>query len=348
MPKRLIRLSFLTLAAFFCAASLLIGHPASAITVTDRSIVLSSNLPSASASHDFKFTIPSTADIGSIKFEYCSNSPSFYKTCTVPAGLDVSAASLLSQSGNPGFTVNSALSTPNQIIIHRTAAPGLMVPSEYVFGGITNPSTPGESVFVKISTHTAEDASDANIDTGAVAFAVQSIFNVNAYVPPFLQMCVGVTVAPNCSSMSGDSVDLGLLLSTRPGKGQSQFAIATNDPNGYVVYAMGTTLTSGSNIIPALPTPTTSIPGTGQFGINLRANLNPVIGQNPVGIGTGAPAPAYNIPNRFTYIDGDSITTSILPSDYNRMTVSYMANVPKTQPPGIYSTTITYVATVQF
>lgn len=343
-----IRRLLIVLAAFFGGAVILLDHSAAAVTVTDRSVVLSSNLPSAAASHDFKFTIPSVSDIGSIKFEYCSNSPSFYKTCTAPAGLDVSSAALSSQSGNTGFAVDAGLGMANQIIIHRTAAAGLMVPSEYVFSGITNPSTSGESVFVKISTHTAEDASDANIDTGAVAFAVQSIFNVNAYVPPFLQMCVGVTVSPDCSSMDGDSVDLGLLLSTRPGKGQSQFAIATNDPNGYVVYAMGTTLTSGSNIIPALPTPTNSIPGTAQFGINLRANLIPVVGQNPVGIGTGTPAPAYNIPNRFTYVDGDSITTAILPSDYNRMTVSYMANVPKTQPPGIYSTTITYVATVQF
>lgn len=348
MSKKLIRRLFLVLIILFYGGSLLLFRPAAAETVTDRSIVLSSNLPSVTASHDFKFTIPSTADIGSIKFEYCSNSPSFYKTCTVPAGLDVSAATLSSQSGNIGFSINSSLGTSNQIVIQRTAAAGLMVPSEYVFGGITNPSTAGQGVFVKISTHIAQDASDANEDTGAVAFAVQNVFNVNAYVPPFLQLCVAVTVSPNCSSMDGDSVDLGLLLSTRPGKGQSQFAIATNDPNGYVVYAMGTTLTSGSNIIPALAGPTGSIPGRGQFGINLRANLNPVVGQDPVGLGTGIPEPPYNIPNRYTYVDGDSIISSIVSSDYNRITVSYMANVPKTQPPGIYSTTITYVTTAQF
>jgi hypothetical protein len=30
------------------------------------------------------------------------------------------------------------------------------------------------------------------------------------------------------------------------------------------------------------------------------------------------------------------------------MTVSYLVNVPSNQPPGVYATTITYVATVQF
>jgi hypothetical protein len=124
--------------------------------------------------------------------------------------------------------------------------------------------------------------------------------------------------------------------------------VATNDITGYVVFVLGPTLTSGSNIIPALPSPAASFPGTGQFGINLRANLIPPVGQDPVGIGTGVPAANYNIPNRFTYNDGDSITTSTLPSDYNRMTVSYLVNVPKKQPAGIYSSTFTYVATVEF
>lgn len=348
MSKRLIQRLLITLFILVFGSSLLLGPSAAAETVTNRSVILSSNQPSVSASHDFSFTVPTTADIGSIKFEYCANSSSFYKVCVPPDGLDVSAATLASQTGNIGFSINNSAGGPNQIVIDRAATPGLMVPSEYVFSGITNPSTPGQSVYVKISTHNAADASDPNIDTGAVAFAVQSTFNVNAYVPPFLQMCVGVTVAPNCSSLSGDNVDLGLLLSTRPGKGQSQFATATNDPNGYVVYALGTSLTSGSNVIPGLSVPTGSIPGRAQFGINLRANLNPIVGQDPVGIGTGVPTPAYNAPNNFTFIDGDSISSSNLPSDYNRMTVSYMANVPKGQPPGVYSTTITYVATVQF
>lgn len=347
LKKTIGRLFLLFAAVSFLAYASLAGQ-VSATTITDRSIVLSSNIASATVSHDFKFTIPTVSDIGSIKFEYCSTYSSFYLPCTPPAGLDVTSAVLSSQTGNTGFSIDTAAGAANTIVIHRTAAAGLKVPSEYVFNSIVNPSTPGESVFVKISTHAAEDAMDANIDTGAVAFASQSAFNVNAYVPPFLQMCVGVSVSPDCSSSSGDNVDLGLLLSTRPGKGQSQFATATNDPNGYVVYVAGTTLTSGSNIIPTLPTPTASIPGKGQFGINLRANLNPVVGQNPVGLGSGVPAPNYNIPNKFTFNDGDSITSSTLPSNYNRMTVSYMANVPKSQPPGIYSTTLTYIATVQF
>jgi hypothetical protein len=141
---------------------------------------------------------------------------------------------------------------------------------------------------------------------------------------------------------------MGILSSNSANKGQSQYAVATNDPTGYNVFATGTTMTSGNNLIPSLTLPTASLPGTGQFGINLRANLIPVVGQDPVGFGTGLPSANYNIPNRYLFNDGDNISSSSLPSDYNRMTVSYLVNVPKAQPPGIYSTTLTYVATVHF
>jgi hypothetical protein len=265
-----------------------------------------------------------------------------------PVGLDVSAANLVSQSGNTGFSIDPADGSANQIVLSRSATPGIATASEYVFNNVTNPSTPGQSVFIKISTHASQDGSGSNEDTGAVAFAVESIFNVGAYVPPFLKLCVGLTVAPDCSSFSGDSIDLGVLSTTTANAGQSQFATATNDPNGYVVYALGTTMTSGNNVIQSLAAPAASFPGTDQFGINLRANLIPAIGQDPIGLGTGVPEPDYNIPNRFTYNDGDAIASSPLTTNYNRMTVSYIVNVPKGQAPGVYSTTITYVATVQF
>ncbi|MBX4197577.1 hypothetical protein KW801_03435 [Candidatus Saccharibacteria bacterium] len=148
--------------------------------------------------------------------------------------------------------------------------------------------------------------------------------------------------------MSGDSIDLGTLSSSQARFGQSQFATATNDPNGYIIFADGTTMTSGNHIIPSLSNPTPSFPGTGQFGINLRANLIPAVGQDPIGLGTAAPTANYDIPNRFLFVPGDSITTASLPSNYNRMTVSYLVNIPSQQTPGVYVTTVDYIATVQF
>jgi hypothetical protein len=348
MFSRLISRLFVLFVLALCFVGLVVRNPASADILAQRSVFISSATPSAVVSHNFSFTVPSTANIGSIVFEYCSNSPLFVFACTPPAGMDATAANLANQSGNTGFSIDNADSTANKLVISRPSLPGAAIPSAYLFDNITNPSTAGQSIFVRISTYSTLDGSGAYTDNGAVAFATESIFNVNAYVPPFLRLCVGLVVAPDCTSFSGDSIDLGVLSSTHANTGQSQFATATNDPNGYVIFALGTTMVSGNNTIPALPGPAPSFPGTGQFGINLRANLIPPIGQDPVGLGTGVPSANYNIPNRFAYNDGDIIASSPLNTDYNRITVSYVVNIPSKQPPGVYATTITYVATVQF
>jgi|SRR5579862_2876730 len=320
----------------------------SAAILFQRSVVISTAVPSAVAVDSFQFNVPTASVLGSIVFQYCSNSPSFYQACIAPVGLDVSAASLTSQFGNTGFSIDAADTTANQIVLTRPAAAGLITTSGYVFDNVTNPSAASPSTFVKISTYSSTDGSGSYNDTGAVAFAIQNIFSVGAYVPPFLQLCVAIIVAPDCSTMSGDSIDLGTLSSQHANAGQSQFATATNDPTGYIVYALGNTMTSGNNTISALSLPTPSFPGTAQFGINLRANLLPPIGQDPVGLGTAAPTANYNIPNKFMFLSGDSIASSDLTTNYNRMTVSYLVNVPASQPAGVYATTLTYVATVQF
>ena len=348
LNRHRVRLFALLTLLFAMAYTVLTFGNSSAVTLFNRSVTISSGAPSAIASHSFKFDVPTTSDIGSIVFEYCSNNPYFTDTCTAPAGMDATSATLNSQAGNTGFSIDSTDTTQNKIVLTRPTAPGITTSNTYVFNNITNPSITAPSNFVRISTHASTDGSGPNEDTGSVAFAIQNSFEVDAFVPPFLQICVGITVAPDCSATSGDSIDLGVLSSKRANDGQSQFAVATNDINGYTVFALGTTMTSGNYTIDSLATPTPSFPGTPQFGINLRANLLPPVGQDPVGLGTGVPAADYNIPDKFLFNDGDSIASSPLTTNYNRMTVSYLVNVPSNQSPGIYATTVTYAATVQF
>jgi len=347
MPKKAIVL-ILVIFTLCCLTFGLSSNQARAAIIQDRSVVIGIGTVSAVTTQDIRFTLPSSDNVGSLVFQYCSNSPWIGYVCTAPPGMDMTTAVINGQSGNTGFSIDSADSSANKLVLSRTSSPVAPIPNEFIFGNATNPSAPGTAVYIRISSQASADGSGPTIDTGAVAFAVQSVFDVNAYVPPFLKLCVGITVAPDCSSIIGDSIDMGILSSTSANKGQSQYAVATNDPTGYNVFATGTTMTSGNNLIPSLALPTASLPGTGQFGINLRANLIPAVGQDPVGFGSGQPSANYNIPNRYLFNDGDNISSSSLPSDYNRMTVSYLVNVPKAQPPGIYSTTLTYVATVQF
>lgn len=337
------------LAIIFCAGYLVLGrYDTYAIILSNRSVTISSGSPSAVVTHTFRFDIPTTSLVGSIVFDYCANNPYFADPCTAPPSIDVSNAVLANQTGNTGFSIDNADTTTSQLVITRLSAPGLVTPNSYVFSNIINPSNAGQPTYVRISTHASTDGSGPAEDTGAVAFAVQTAFEVDTFVPPFLQICVGITVAPDCSSTVGDSLDLGILSSQHANFGQSQFAVATNDINGYTVFALGNTMTSGNNIIQSLALPTVSFPGTPQFGMNLRANLIPPVGQDPVGLGTGVPNANYNFPNKFIFNDGDSIASSPLTTNYNRMTVSYLVNVPSNQAPGVYVTTITYAATAQF
>jgi hypothetical protein len=280
--------------------------------------------------------------------EYCENSPVYAYPCNSPPGLDVTGSTLSSQSGNIGFSIDGGATTANKIVLTRVPSAAVLTDSKYSFTGITNPSVADHVNFVRLSTYATADASGPSTDHGAVAFAIVSPFNIGANVPPFMQLCVGITVTANCSSTSGDSLNLGNFSTAQAKSGQSQFAAGTNSVDGYSVFILGTTMTSGNNTIAALSTPTPSFPGNSQFGINLRANTNPSVGQNPSGPGTASPAPTYNTSNFFKFHSGDIIASDSLASDYRRMTVSYLVNISPGQAGGVYSSTFTYLATATF
>lgn len=117
-------------------------------------------------------------------------------------------------------------------------------------------------------------------------------------------------------------------------------------------------MTSGSNTIPAMSSPTTSTTGTGQFGLNLVLNTTPAVGASITPTSTGVnykaqPTANYATPNTFYFnTAGDSVANSADggagPTDAQIYTVSYIVNVPGNQAAGTYTTTLTYVCTSTF
>ncbi len=313
-----------------------------------RSITISSSIASATVVQTLQFSFASTSTVGSVEFEYCDNSPLLSVPCNPPAGLSLSSASLTSQTGNTGFSIDGTHSTATALVLTRPAANAAAVPSTYTLTNVRNPSATNQTFFVRLQTFASTDASGPATDTGAVAFATLGNFSVGAFVPPFLKLCVAVLVAPDCSSTSGTSIDLGDLSSRSPKTAVSQFVAATNDTFGYSVFFLGTTMTSGINAIPALASPAASQPGQSQFGINLRRNSDPDIGSDPTGNGSAQPTADYNTPNRFTLVPGATLASSPTPSDYNVMTVSYVVNVATSQPAGVYTTTASYLGIATF
>jgi hypothetical protein len=342
LPKRLM----LACVVFVLLLSYFNGY-AQAADLTNRTVILSSSFPSEVVNHSFTFTTITPSNIGSIQFEYCSNSPLFVDPCTPPAGLNVATAGIFTQSGMTGFSVSGA-SNANTLILTRAPVVEVPVAASYVFSNITNPSTPNQIVYVRISTFDNINATGATIDTGAVVFVVDDRFDITAFVPPYMTFCVAVNVALNCSSTSGFLGDFGEFNENAPVATTTQFAVATNDPLGYNTYLGGQTMTSGTNVIPGLAVQTFSAPGTSQFGINLRQNGSPSIGADVEGVGTGTPAPNYNAVNQFRFVDGERIAGSALSTDFNRYTISYIVNVSENQAPGVYATTITYTSIANF
>lgn len=320
---------------------------ASAAYLTGRSVAVRTPITSAVTVHTMRFGLVTAASIGSIQFEYCDDTPFINTPCAVPPGLVVNNASITAQSGETGFSVSPA-STANTLILTRTAALAAIGPVSYELSNITNPNTPNKSTFVRVSTYASSDASGPVIDQGAVVFSTAGRFGTAGFVPPHLYFCVGVTVAADCSSTIGDYVNFGEFSPVQVRSVTTQFAAATNDPTGYFIFSLGTTLTSGNNTIAPQPSPFPSQPGISQYGINLRDNNNPNNGQNVSGAGSGVPMPDYNTADVYMFNAGAAIASAAASTDYNRYTTTYIANIPPTQPVGVYSTTITYMAVAQF
>lgn len=330
-------------------ALLSISLPSFASQMQNRSVTLGSSLPGASTQHLFNFDIGTTSNIASLSFEYCSNSPLLETACVAPIGLDSTALSLTGQTTNLGFSYDSVNSTANRVVLTRPSTPAILGTSSYTLDNIVNPTLTNNTTYVRIASYASADASGAYIDEGAVAFSTgPSSFNVGAFVPPYLTFCVGQTVDLNCSSVGGVFVDFGEFSSFSTSTATTQFSAATNDASGYNVFLYGQTLTSGNTIINPLSTTGGSVVGQSQFGFNLRNNTNPTVGATPSGPGTGVVSANYNLQNSFRFSNSELVAYSSLPTEFTRFTVSYIANVPEDQAPGIYATTLTYLAVASF
>lgn len=319
---------------------------ASAADLVQRSLAISNPDPGEPAVHTFSFSYASTSvAIGSIVFEYCT-SPLLAIPCDAPTGIDASGATLTSQTGQTGYFILTAQT--NRITLSRAPAAPSSTPAQYVFDPVVNPGGVPDTFYARISTYESLDGSGSSTDFGAVVNSTTQGLGVSSEVPPYLSFCVGVSIPADCSTAEGNLIDLGNLSTQIASSGTSQMLAATNAEFGLAIAAYGTTMTSGNNTIPALANPTVSAPGNSQFGLNLRANSEPPVGQNPSGGGIAVPTSRYNTVNQFAFASGDIVATSPNVTDTRKFTVSYVVNVSPAQTPGVYTATLTYVCTASF
>jgi len=318
-----------------------------AALLTGRGFTFPNSNASAVTDYTITLQVNSSSTLGSILVEVCSNSPLEVEACVAPNGFDISHATIISQSGLGNLSIFSQ--TANTIIF--THPPAAIVPPQQIsikLNNVTSPSASG-SYYGKLTTFASTDASGPSTDFGGLAFAITDNLQLTTIVPPYLGFCAAVQItAYDCRTADGNYVNLGNLSSTTTRSGQTQLVVATNAFGGYIIQTGGATLLSGNNVIAAMGIPAASQIGTAQFGINLRANATPLVGADVSGPGLGEPTTNYDTPNRYLFVPNDIIAQSSNADDYRKYTVSYIVNIPPSQPAGVYVSTITFVCTGSF
>ena len=341
-----------------------------AAQITARSLTLQAGVtdggskPGGVVNHLLTFTVPSTSDIGSIKFEYCTTAS--IAVCVTPTGLVTTSATLGSETGATGFTmVNTTNGAP---YLTRTAAAPALQALSYQLQTITNPTAINTSFFVRISTYASTDTTGVSTDTGSVTASTADQIILTGTMPESLIFCTGGTVSnnvggiPDCSTVTSGSILFNQLFSpTDTATASSQMAASTNATTGYNITIAGPTLTSGSNTIPAMTAATTGVRGVGQFGLNLKANTlttsTPIVGHEVTLVANGIDlrgqaTTGYDVVDNFKFVTGDSIANSANggagPTNAQIYTASYIVNVTGSQTAGTYTTTLTYVCTATF
>jgi hypothetical protein len=213
------------------------------------------------------------------------------------------------------------------------------------------------------------------IDAGGIAISTASQITITAKVQERIVFCVYTTgTGNNCTTKSGDAITLGdnngVLDPVGPYVDTSaKYTVSTNAASGVAIRMRGTTLTSGSNTIAPNASPATSAAGTEQFGLCTYESASVVGGQltpatkyngttggacagTTQTAGTNTPGGTNGATFAFdpnttdgtlsTY--GDIIANKVA-GDFSTGTLVFVGNVSNATEAGIYTTTLSFIAT---
>ncbi|MDB5160546.1 MAG: hypothetical protein JWO99_809 [Candidatus Saccharibacteria bacterium] len=336
------------LLALFLALFIFIVPVSADTRFETRGLYMQSSEPSATTSYTVSLQYMTPQPVGSLDMLFCID-PIPYMPCVTPPGLDVSNAALTAQTGETGFAILNK--SPNHIILTRL--PSMIMggsASSYKLDNIVNPSQANQAFSIRLKSLGSIDGSGSQIDFGSVRGQVQTGTVIETQVPPMLIFCAARVVEDDCIGTDDTYyTDMGTLSAKSTLTAQSQMAVGTNATGGFAITANGSPLAAGTHTIDSPTAPTPSVPGTDQFGINLVANNEPSVGINPQGTWANAvTSPDYGVPNQYKYVSGDVVAYSPNVSLMKKFTVSYILNSSPSLHAGVYTTTITYIASGRF
>lgn len=256
---------------------------------------------------------------------------------------------------------------------------------QFEFGGtsgqyVTNPTADNAPFFARIQQYDNNNFTTKG-DYGSVAASTAQQIDITAKVKEVLNFSVAANAAnvtapgATCTPLTTGSTTGAMQLGDTNGvlsfnvayDAHSYFRLSTNTNGGVQVLYSGDTLKNGSNSIAAIgTTATASAVGTAQFGLaidsgdttpngyNFTAGLTAATVGSPSGSLTNYSGGAGTITNGGTALFGfntASKTTPVVlayaagPVGCNTGSVRYLGNISTATPAGIYTTTITYIAT---
>lgn len=341
----------IAISAFIMIAAPLFQIPiANAAQITGRSIAVSN---SAGGATGVTYTLstaalPTTTAVKSMQILFCTTATG--SSCT-PSGFSASSSVIGAQptgmGATTGWTANTATAGSLRLVnaSNATVSSGAVTAS---WTGVANPTAANTTFFGIITTY-SDAAWTTPIDSGTVALSTSAQIQVALSVSEALTFCTGTSITgQNCGTIAGTTVNLGAGSTSATASGTSVMAASTNAGTGYTITVNGTTLTSGSNTIAALASQTASSIGTPQFGLNLVSNATPSVGAAVSGTGTATASSNYATANSYRFVTTDQVASVAVPTNANTFTVSYIANVGGTTPPGSYVSNLTYIATANY
>jgi len=333
--------------AFLLATFVQLPVSAASTRLEPRYLTMNSARPGDITSYTLSWNYTSSQPVGSIVLDFCID-PIPYMPCDLPTGMDIGAAQLSNQTGETGFTITTQTAT--RIILSRT--PGTVAPgasASYTLSDIVNP-TDIAAFAIRIQVYDQPGGVGNKGDFGGVRGAITTPITIETQVPPMLIFCLAQQVELECTgSNEVYATKLGELKPNETLMATSQMAVGTNATAGFAITVDGIPLAAGTNVIDAMATPGLSQQGKNQFGINLVANSVPQIGEDPFGVWANAqPTADYGTPNMFKYQSGDVVASSPNVSLMKKFTVSYIVNSRANLKPGMYATTITFIASGRF
>ena len=350
---------------------------ANAATLTGYKLQIGDSRAGVATYHNFTFVTPSTTNIKTITFQYCTTASG---SCTAPAGMVLSASPTLGTvtgiggttytptsssgtctgSGNSNCTLTLTVTTPAA----QSAGGTVVVPFAT---GITNPTTINTTYYARITTVDGGSATIDGPNTTPFAILDTTSIAVTASVDPSLTFSIaGVASGGNFNGGTGNvnvtatanTIPFGTLTSASPKIAAQDVTIGTNAGSGYTVTAStsanaqagnpplisGATNNidpfSGSNTTPTTwssPAGTTASANTGFFGYSTE--------DSSLCTGTAARFTTGGAKWAGTSTTGSEIICNAAGVSSETTRIGWEVEVNGVQPAGSYTGTVILIAT---